>query len=122
MQDVARRFAREGYLALAPELFHREKRRLLDYWDTATVMEAIGRLGPDQIIPDVRAAIEAIGQRYGIERTMVSLVGFCFGGRAAFTAATAGDPLARTVVFYAPGSVPVRGRCWTASKALTARC
>ncbi|MDL4821798.1 dienelactone hydrolase family protein [Actinomadura opuntiae] len=103
VQDVTRRLAREGYLAVAPDLFHREERQRLDYDDTATAMATIGRLGPDQIIPDVRAAIGEVERRHGIGCGSVALPGFCFGGRAAFTAATAGDPLAGTVVFYGRG-------------------
>jgi len=39
----------------------------------------------------------------GITADRVVVVGFCFGGRAAFTAATAIDGLAGIVVFYGPG-------------------
>lgn len=103
VQDVTRRLAENGYLAMAPELFHREPQPLLDYQDTATAMATIGGLGPDQITVDVHATLDVLAAHYGIERTAVSLVGFCFGGRAAFTAAADGDPLAGTVVFYGPG-------------------
>jgi carboxymethylenebutenolidase len=98
MQDVARRLAGHGYRALAPDLFHRTGVGELGYAEYAEAMKLIAEIGPDQIVADVRAVLEA---EAGSARTAV--VGFCFGGRAAFTAATALPGLSAAVVFYGPG-------------------
>jgi len=99
IQDITRRFAEHGHLALAPELFHRTGAPVLAYEDHADAMALISELGPDQIITDVRAVVDHLG----LPPADVAVIGFCFGGRAAFTAATALPGLGAAVVFYGPG-------------------
>lgn len=104
IQDVARRIAAEGYLAVAPDLFHRSNTAEVDYSDLDTAMALIGELGPDEVIPDVRTVFSALVEQEQIPADRIAVVGFCFGGWAAFAAATA-LPLAASVVFYGPGIV-----------------
>jgi carboxymethylenebutenolidase len=104
IQDVARRFAAQGYLAVAPDLFHRFGIQTVDYTDRDTAMTLIGELGPDSIIEDVSAVLTCLADAAEIPVGRTAIVGFCFGGRAAFTAATA-LPVGATVVFYGPGIV-----------------
>lgn len=102
IQDVARRVAAQGYLAVAPDLFHRSAVHTVDYTDRDTAMGLIGGLGADAITTDVSSVLDHLASDDGIPPNRVALLGFCFGGRAAFTAATA-LPVAATVVFYGPG-------------------
>lgn len=102
IQDVARRVAAEGYLAVAPDLFHRSGVHTVDYTDRDTAMRLIGELGAEPIATDVAAVLTHLADVEGIPADRTAVVGFCFGGRAAFTAATA-LPVAATVVFYGPG-------------------
>ncbi|QFG21311.1 dienelactone hydrolase family protein [Actinomadura sp. WMMB 499] len=101
IRDVTRRLAGRGHLALAPDMFHRSGVGTLGYDRREQAMAEIGALGPDEINTDVGAVLEHVRTAEGIDR--VSVMGFCFGGRAAFTAATAHPGLAGTVVFYGPG-------------------
>ncbi|MEZ0353739.1 dienelactone hydrolase family protein [Mycobacterium sp. pR1184] len=101
IQDVTRRLAAQGYLAVAPDLFHRSGKETVEYTDFETAMGLIGELGPEQINADVAAVLAQLAND-GIHADRTAIVGFCFGGRAAFTAATA-FPVAATVVFYGPG-------------------
>ncbi|MFC6879034.1 MULTISPECIES: dienelactone hydrolase family protein [Actinomadura] len=103
IQDVARRLAERGHLALAPDLFHRNGVGTLGYEQHAEAMPLIGAIGADAIITDVRAVLDHLAAAEGIGADRTAVVGFCFGGRAAFTAATALPGLAGTVVFYGPG-------------------
>lgn len=98
IRDVARRLAGQGYRALAPDLFHRTGVTALGYDQHAEAMKLIAEIGPEQIITDVRAVLESAG-----EPAHTAIIGFCFGGRAAFTAATALPGLSAAVVFYGPG-------------------
>jgi carboxymethylenebutenolidase len=99
IQDIAERFAERGFLALAPDLFHRNGVRELRYDQHAEAMPLIGAIGAEQITTDVRAALDHLE----VELARTAIVGFCFGGRAAFTAATATPGLGAAVVFYGPG-------------------
>lgn len=103
IQDVARRIAAHGYLACAPDLFHRSGVGTLEYTQHAEAMPLIGALDVDAIVTDAQAVLSYLADREGRPADRVAVVGFCFGGRAAFTAATAIDGLAGTVVFYGPG-------------------
>ncbi|WP_328902829.1 dienelactone hydrolase family protein [Streptomyces sp. NBC_00441] len=103
IQDIARRYADHGFLALAPDLFHRTGTGILDYQQHAEAMPLIGAIGADAIVTDVGAVLAHLGTAEGIPTGRVAVNGFCFGGRAAFTAATAWPDLAATVVFYGPG-------------------
>jgi dienelactone hydrolase len=102
IQDIARRLALQGYLAVAPDLFHRAAVGTVDYADRDKAMALIGELGREPIVTDVRAVLDHLAIAESIPADKVAVVGFCFGGRAAFTAATA-LPVAATVVFYGPG-------------------
>jgi carboxymethylenebutenolidase len=103
IQEVARRFARRGFLAAAPDLFHRTGVDTVDYARHAEAMPLIGSIGVPEITTDVVAVLGLLAREHGIPAARTGLVGFCFGGRAAFTAATTLDGLAATVVFYGPG-------------------
>ncbi len=104
IQDVTDRAAARGFVAIAPDLFHRTGTETVDYADHATAMPLIGALGRDQVTADVTAACDHLTTADGIGRDRIALMGFCFGGRAAFTAATALPELAATAVFYGPGA------------------
>lgn len=102
IQDIARRFAARGFLALAPDLFHRTGVAELPYEQHSEAVKLIGGIGADAIITDVRACLDGLAaEGIGVDRTAIT--GFCFGGRAAFTAATAAPGLGAAVVFYGPG-------------------
>lgn len=103
IQDVTRRFAGRGYLAMAPDLFHRTGPDVVAYDDHAQAMTLIGALGPEPIVTDVHAVLTHLEAQEGVDLRHTAVVGFCFGGRAAFTAATATPGLGATVVFYGPG-------------------
>ncbi|MGW1994023.1 dienelactone hydrolase family protein [Embleya sp. NPDC001921] len=103
IRAITRRLAARGYLALAPDLFHRNGVRTLDYEQRAEAMSLIDAIGPAAIALDIRAVLAHLAEHESIGTDRTALVGFCFGGRAAFTAATAIAGLAGTVVFYGPG-------------------
>lgn len=104
IQDVTRRVAAQGYLALAPDLFHRSGVETVAYTDRDTAMSLIGELGAEAVIKDVSAVVSYLNDVENIAVDNTAIIGFCFGGRAAFSAATA-LPVAATVVFYGPGIV-----------------
>ena len=89
VRSVADRLAAQGYPALAVPLFARTAPGLELAYDASDLAE--GRRHKDattgeQILADVAAAVSWLGVRY--PRAAIHLVGFCFGGHAAFLAAT----------------------------------
>lgn len=78
--DVARRFARQGYLALAPELFVRQGDPAM-VANIADLMRDIVSKTPDaQVMGDLDACVAWAGQNGG-NVDKLGITGFCWGGR-----------------------------------------
>lgn len=78
--DVARRFAKAGYLAIAPELFVRQG-DAQGYGEIAKLMaEVIAKVPDAQVMGDLDAALDWAGANGG-DLSRVGITGFCWGGR-----------------------------------------
>jgi carboxymethylenebutenolidase len=78
--DVARRFARHGYLAIAPDLFVRQGDPS-KIPDIANLMKEIISKTPDaQVMGDLDAAV-AWARQHGGNVDKLGITGFCWGGR-----------------------------------------
>ena len=81
IKDVAGRFAAEGYVAVAPDLFHRSGRGVVVPFDqTQTGGEHRGKLTNDDIVADVSAAVDYLKSHPSVDADHIGIVGFCFGG------------------------------------------
>ncbi|MGH7407904.1 MAG: dienelactone hydrolase family protein [Candidatus Methylomirabilales bacterium] len=97
-RDLARRFAREGYVALAPELFSREG--VAQMADFEKVREAVGKISDRQLLQDLAATAE-FGNRQPYARAdRTGVTGFCFGGRIAWLFAATHKELDAAVIWY----------------------
>jgi carboxymethylenebutenolidase len=106
IRNITERFAREGYLAIAPELFHRtgpgfEGR----YDDFPTVRAHMAAMTLDGMLADFRAAFDWLKAQSSGADFSTAAVGFCMGGRAAYLASTA-LPLHCAISFYGGGIAP----------------
>jgi carboxymethylenebutenolidase len=78
--DVANRFARAGYLAIAPELFVRQG-DAQSYGEMAKLMaEVINKVPDAQVMDDLDATVQWAGANGG-DLSRVGVTGFCWGGR-----------------------------------------
>jgi carboxymethylenebutenolidase len=95
IRDVADRFADQGYLALAPDLYHGVRTTEPD--EAGKLMMG---LAMDQAAKDMAgAAAYLAGQVSGGK---VATVGFCMGGSLALWSATLADDVVVTAGFYPP--------------------
>ncbi len=105
IRDVTDRFAREGYLAIAPELFHRTAPGFeAGYGDFPSCMPHMQALRDPQLEADMHATFDWLknnGQG-SKESLTISAVGYCMGGRCACLAAIA-LPLGCGVSYYGGG-------------------
>jgi carboxymethylenebutenolidase len=106
IEDVTRRFAAEGYHAVAPHFFHRAGGGTAPYTDFSKVIPLYEHLDDDGILVDVDAALEHL-HISGWEDPSVGTVGFCFGGRVTFLIALR-RLLGAAVGFYGGGIVTQR--------------
>lgn len=101
IKDVARRFAEEGYFAVAPELFHRTaaKGAVFDYGNFPAVMPHFQAMTPQALEADSRAAYEWLKTRPETKGAKIGAIGYCLGGRATFVANSA-LPLSAALSYY----------------------
>ena len=105
IRDIADRFAREGYLALAPELFHRTGPGFESgYTDMGPGREHAMATTDEGMAADVRASFAWL-QTAGGAGFAITAIGYCMGGRVATLAAMT-VPLACSVANYGGGIAP----------------
>jgi carboxymethylenebutenolidase len=106
IRNVAERFAREGYVAIAPELFHRTAPGFEgDYGNFAAVMPHMRAMTTDGAEADLRAAFEWLQAQKTVQQDHVCSVGYCMGGRMSFLA-NATLPLRAAASYYGGGIAP----------------
>ena len=79
-QSIADRFAQEGYLSFAPDLYHGE---LAQLGDGDTAMKLVQKYGPKAYL-DLQSLFDALKSHPDFNGKIGS-VGFCFGGRMSLT-------------------------------------
>lgn len=107
IRSVAGRFAAEGYVVIAPELFHRTAPPGFEgsYTDFPAVQPHVRAVTPETSELDVRAAHDWLRSTAQVKLAEISSVGFCMGGRASFIANSI-LPLRAAVSFYGGGIAP----------------
>jgi carboxymethylenebutenolidase len=105
IRSIADRVAREGYVAIAPDIHHRVSGgRELPY-DPAGRQVGIGwisALTTAGLKADLECVIAYLGARMDVRSDRLGALGFCIGGHAAFIAAAL-LPLRATASFYGGG-------------------
>lgn len=105
IRDVTERFAREGYLAISPELFHRTAPGLeAGYTNFPEVMPHLQALTDPGLAADIQAAYQWLknGEAKDLK---VGATGYCMGGRTSIQAALT-VPLACAASYYGGGIAP----------------
>jgi carboxymethylenebutenolidase len=104
IRDVTDRYAKEGYLAIAPAIFDRiEPGVKMDQYTQETMQKGFGymqKVDQDKALLDIEAAVKEASKA-----GKVGVVGFCFGGRMAWLSAARVDGIAASVPYYG-GGVP----------------
>lgn len=99
MQDLTRRLARQGYLAVAPALYA----RLGDPSQAQSIDDLLQRfvaLTPDaQVLADLDAALAWSGE-HGGDAAQIGATGFCWGGRITWLYAAHQPRLKAAVAWY----------------------
>lgn len=104
IKDVTERVAREGYVAIAPDLYHRESERLVPYKDMGKAVEIMNRLQDPKVMDDVGAAIAHLKSQSYVKQGAIGVTGFCMGGRFTYlTAAHHNKDIKAAVAFYGGG-------------------
>lgn len=111
IRDVTERVAREGYLALAPDYFHRTGPGVEYGYDDegmAKGMALLGRLDADEMVADARATLAWLRDRPDVRGDRIGAMGFCIGGHMTYLTACETD-VAAAASFYGGGIAAPRG-------------
>ena len=101
--DVTRRYAREGYVALAIDMLSRQGGA--DAFAGGNEMRAaLSRIPQAQVVYDGNAAVRFLQDQSYVWRDRVGATGFCFGGSIVWLMAVGNPELRAAVPFY--GSAP----------------
>lgn len=102
IKDVAMRLAREGYVALAVDLF--EGKTVSKLEEGRKFRE---RFTEDKIIGDLTRAFEYLGNLPYVNPKDIGSIGFCMGGGLSLLFACRNKGLAAAVVFYGRNPSPI---------------
>ncbi|RCJ32939.1 carboxymethylenebutenolidase [Nostoc minutum NIES-26] len=105
IREVAEKFAKEGYVAIAPALYQ----RTAPGFEAAYTPEDIQRgraykeqTTAEEILSDIQAAIAYLRTLPNVQGDAIGSIGFCFGGHVVYLAATLPD-IKVTASFYGGG-------------------
>jgi len=100
IKGLADRMAKEGYVVLAPDLFHREGPDAVCAYDDPRAFQWRGNLRDEGIINDLRASIDYLQGQANVQSDKMGITGFCLGGRVSYLGATVFPEIKASSVFY----------------------
>jgi carboxymethylenebutenolidase len=109
IKDTARRFAKEGFYAVAPELFQREGdvKNMPNVQDIVKLVLAVPR---EQMLGDVAAAIDWAQTRPNVRADKVGVTGWCWGGSSTIQVVATNPDVKAAVAWYAPVARAYKGK------------
>lgn len=95
IKSIAERFAKEGFVALAPDLYHGQ---------VAVEPDEARKLAMEleypQAIKDIQGAINYLRDQPGVQPKNIGVIGFCMGGRLTGLMAINGQHVGAAIAFY----------------------
>jgi carboxymethylenebutenolidase len=102
IKDIARRFAREGYVAIAPDLFSRLGHKVTtDSNEAGKLMQALQQ---SDGLKDLNSTVTYLKSLDSVDPNRIGVIGFCMGGSYALMQPCTTREIKAAVVFY--GQVP----------------
>ena len=105
IKDVARRLAKAGYIALAPDLVSRNGGSASTPFDQ--IAGILSQANPEDLVKDLSAGVTFLKMQEGVKAGKVGVVGFCFGGAYTLRLAAANPDIGAAVSYYGPAPQPV---------------
>ncbi len=102
IRDVARRIAREGYFAIAPDLYSRQGHQVATEPNLAA--QLMGGLKQEDGIADLQTTIEWLRAQKQTQSARIGITGFCMGGSYATLLPCETGEIAAAAPFY--GEIP----------------
>jgi carboxymethylenebutenolidase len=104
IKDIARRFAGEGYVALAVDLFAGSNRTVCMFrFMSGLFLNSLNHRG----IQDLKAALTYLSKQPGVDSSRIGAIGFCMGGSFAIAWASTDERLKAIAPFYGANPRPL---------------
>jgi len=95
VKDQAKRLAKEGYVALAPDLYHGKVATV-----PAEAQKLMKGMPQDRALRDVKAATDYLAGMDNVKKDKLGVIGWCMGGGLALQASLADKRLVACVMCY----------------------
>ena len=102
IKDIATRFAKEGFVALAVDCYARLGHAVTT--DAAEAAKLMERVDTQQLLKDLNATTRYLTQQPFVDAWKLAAVGFCMGGTFAIMMASHNSDIKAAVPFY--GQIP----------------
>lgn len=102
IKDVARRFAREGYAAIAPDLYSRQGHKVAS--DPNQAAQLMSRLAKEDGVEDLKTTVEWLRGQPRTKSSKIGVIGFCMGGSYALLLPIESREISAAAPFY--GEIP----------------
>ncbi|WP_324282736.1 dienelactone hydrolase family protein [Cyanobacterium aponinum UTEX 3221] len=105
IQDITRRIANEGYIAIAPAIYQRQAPNFTAGYtpeDVKIGREYKNQTKANELLSDIQATINFLYQLPRVKKTGVGAIGFCFGGHVTYLTAILPE-IKATASFYGAG-------------------
>lgn len=100
IRDVCRRYAKQGYYAVAPAMFHRQG-DVSGMSDVNTILSEVVAKVPDaQVMADLDATVAQAAATGRVNAERLGIIGFCWGGRTVWLYAHHNPEVAAGVAYY----------------------
>jgi carboxymethylenebutenolidase len=107
IKKVSERIAAEGYVAIAPDIFHREAERIIPYSEMPKAIATMQRVVDSKAMEDVGAAIAHLKSQSNVKSGSIGVIGFCMGGRLTYLAAAHHNKDVKCAVPFYGGGIPM---------------
>lgn len=101
IKNVTERFARAGFVALAPDLYHGQVAK-----EPSDAQKLVATVMLDQAVKEIQGAVNHLVAQDFVSPKQTGVVGFCFGGRLSFMMSWMGNNVGAVAVFYGGGLNP----------------
>lgn len=104
IKKVTERIAREGCVAVAPDMYHRSGQNLdVGYDNLPEAIRLMTSLRDEEIVSDMKALTDHLQAQAFVRGDRIGITGFCMGGRISFLTACRNPAIKAAVPFYGGG-------------------
>ncbi len=100
IKDLCRRFAKQGYFAVAPELFARQGDVSQMTEIGKIIGEVVSKVPDEQVMKDLDATVHWAHESGNADTARLAITGFCWGGRITWLYAAHNPDLKAGVAWY----------------------